>query len=97
MEYMHQQGNGTGYCDMTPESRNSSLLGNGSANTFRGEPNERNNRRVDFYVVSATLVAKQRCGKHISVAVIQHATVEEAVLSMGAPQSYIARISGSSN
>jgi hypothetical protein len=45
------------YCDMTPESRNSSLLGNGSVNIF----------------------SRKRT----------HATIEEAVLSVGAdPRLY---------
>jgi hypothetical protein len=34
------------------------------------------------YVVSAALVATQRCGNHISAAVNQHATIEEAVFSV---------------
>jgi hypothetical protein len=33
-------------------------------------------------VVLAALVATQRCGKHISAAVNQHATIEEAVFSV---------------
>jgi hypothetical protein len=37
-------------------------------------------------VVSGALIAKQRCGKHISAAVNQHATIEEAVFSAGAAQ-----------
>jgi hypothetical protein len=37
-----------------------------------------------FPVVSAALVVTQRCGKHISAAVNQHATIVEAVLSFGA-------------
>jgi hypothetical protein len=40
-------------------------------------------------MVSAALVATQRCGKHISAAVNQHATIEEAVFSVGAaPRLY---------
>jgi hypothetical protein len=35
-------------------------------------------------MVRAALVATQRCGKHISAAVNQHATVKEAVFSVGA-------------
>jgi hypothetical protein len=35
-------------------------------------------------VVSVTLVVKQRCGKHISAAVSQNATMEDAVFSVGA-------------
>jgi hypothetical protein len=56
---------------MTPESRNGSLLGN-------AEGNARNNRRAVFSAVGAALVATQRCGKHISATVNQHATPEEA-------------------
>jgi hypothetical protein len=40
-------------------------------------------------VVSAALIGMQRCGKHISIAVSQHATIEEAVFSVGvAPRLY---------
>jgi hypothetical protein len=35
-------------------------------------------------VVHTARVAKQRCGKHISAAVYQHATIEEAMFSLGA-------------
>jgi hypothetical protein len=41
---------------MKRESRNSSLLGNGLVNRFRGNEHARNNRR--------TAVSKQRMGKH---------------------------------
>jgi hypothetical protein len=44
----------------------------------------RSNRREVFSVVSVSLVATQRCGKHISAAVNQHATIEAAVFSLGA-------------
>jgi hypothetical protein len=37
-----------------------------------------------FSAVRAARVAMQQCGKHISAAVNQHATVEEAVFSVGA-------------
>jgi hypothetical protein len=47
------------------------------------EANERNNRRAVFSVVSVALIATQRCSKLISAAVIQHATIEEAVFSVG--------------
>jgi hypothetical protein len=41
-------------------------------------------------VVSAALVATQRCCKHIHAAVNQHATIEEAVFSMElAPRLYL--------
>jgi hypothetical protein len=40
-------------------------------------------------MVSAALVARQRCGKHMSAAVNQHATIEETVFSAGdAPKLY---------
>jgi hypothetical protein len=40
-------------------------------------------------VVRASLVATQQYGKHISVAVNKHATIEEAVFSVGAiPRLY---------
>jgi hypothetical protein len=38
-------------------------------------------------VVSVALAAMERCGKHISVAVNQYVTVEEAVFSEGAAPS----------
>jgi hypothetical protein len=38
-------------------------------------------------MVSVALVAMQLCGKHISVAVNQHATIEEAVFSVGRPEA----------
>jgi hypothetical protein len=40
-----------------------------------------------FPVVSTVFVAMQRCGKHISAAVNQHATIGEAVFSVGAAPS----------
>jgi hypothetical protein len=71
---------------MTPESLNSSLLGNGSVNTA-AEANA-NNRRAVFSMIRAALVAMQRCGKHLC-SVNQHATTEEAVFSVGAaPRLY---------
>jgi hypothetical protein len=73
---------------MTPEIPISSLLTNDSVNTFLRK-RIRNNRRAVFSVVCATLVAMQRCGKHISSAVNQHATLEEAVFSVrAAPRLY---------
>jgi hypothetical protein len=59
------------------------------------EANARNNRRAVFSMVSAALVVTQRCGKHMFVAANQHATVDEAMLSVEAPRGYIKRISGS--
>jgi hypothetical protein len=41
-------------------------------------------RRVVFPVVRTTGAAMQQCDKHISAAVNQHATIEEAVLYVGA-------------
>jgi hypothetical protein len=69
---------------MTPESRNSSLLGNGTVNTF---PRMQTCTRIEeqcLSVVRAALVATQRCStcKYISAAVNQHATIEEAVFSV---------------
>jgi hypothetical protein len=50
---------------------------------------KRSNRRAVFSVVNAALVAKQRCGKHISTETNQHATIEEAVFCVGtAPRLY---------
>jgi hypothetical protein len=42
------------------------------------------NRIAVLPVVRASLVATQWCDKHISAAVNQHATIEEAVFSVGA-------------
>jgi hypothetical protein len=73
---------------MTPESRNSSLLGNGSVNTVPRK-GTRNNRRAVFSAVSAALVATQQCCRHISAAVNQHAILGEAMFSVGAaPRLY---------
>jgi hypothetical protein len=73
---------------MTSESRNSSLLGNGSLNTFPRK-RKRNSRRAVFSVDSAAFVATQRCCENISAAVNQYVTIEEAVLSVGAvPRLY---------
>jgi hypothetical protein len=80
---------------MTPGSRNSSLLGSGSVNTYiPAGANVHNNITAIFSVVSAALFARQRCGKHISAAVNQHATIEKAVFSVGSSRGYIMRISG---
>jgi hypothetical protein len=68
---------------MTPESWNSSLIGK----HILAEENARNNRRAVFSLVRAALVAAQRCGKHTSTAVNQHATIKEAVFSLGAAPS----------
>jgi hypothetical protein len=49
------------------------------------EARARDNRRAMFFsVVSAALVAMQQCRKHISATVNQHATIQEAVFSVGA-------------
>jgi hypothetical protein len=70
------------YCDTTPESQNSSLLGNGSVTTFP-------RKRTRTTMVHAGLVATQWCGKHMSAAVNQHATIHGAVFSVGAtPRLY---------
>jgi hypothetical protein len=66
---------------MTPESRNSSLKGNGSVNTFLWKKT-RNNRKAVICVVHAAFAAAQRRSKHISTAVNQRATIEEAVFSV---------------
>jgi hypothetical protein len=47
------------------------------------EAKARNNRRAVFSVVRAARVAMQQCGKHFSAALNQHATIEEAVFSVG--------------
>jgi hypothetical protein len=76
------------YCDMTLESRNSSLLRNSSVN-IPAEAHERNNRTAMCSLVRAASVAMQLWGKHISAAVNQHATLEEVVFSVWAdPRLY---------
>jgi hypothetical protein len=35
------------------------------------------------------LIASQLCGKHISAAVNQHATIEEVAFFVGLPQDYV--------
>jgi hypothetical protein len=64
---------------MTPESRNSLSLGNGSVNTFPRKRTRANSTRAMFPVVRAALAVTQLCGKHISAAVSQHETIVEAV------------------
>jgi hypothetical protein len=78
---------------MTIERRNASLLVNGSVNTFRGKLTRA--RRAEFYVVSHTLVATQRCCKYISAAVNQYATIEEAVFTVGPSQAARIRVESS--
>jgi hypothetical protein len=73
---------------MTPESMNSSLLGNGSVN-IPAEANAHNSRRAVFSVVCVACSATQRFDKHISAAVNQHVTILEGVCSVGAaPRLY---------
>jgi hypothetical protein len=73
---------------MTPESRNSLLLGNGSVNTFswkrtRATTDER------CFLLSAPHSLLLNCAVNISAAVNQHATIEKALFSMGAaPRLY---------
>jgi hypothetical protein len=50
------------------------------------EANAHNNRRAVFSVANTALVAMQRRSKHIYAAVNQHATLEEALFSVGAAQ-----------
>jgi hypothetical protein len=71
------------YCDMTPESRNSSLLGNSSVNTIRWK---RTRATIEWwcFLWSAQRHCYATVRLHVSAAVNQHATVEEAVLSVGA-------------
>jgi hypothetical protein len=77
------------YYDMTPESRNSSLLGNGSRNTSPLKRTRASIQELFFSLVRAVVVETQRCGKHISAAMNQYATIKEAVFSVGAsPRLY---------
>jgi hypothetical protein len=77
---------------MTTESRNSLLLGNVSK-TYSCGRERAQPLKSGISVVSAALVAMQRCGKHISAAVNQQATIEEEVFSVGAARCYITRVS----
>jgi hypothetical protein len=67
---------------MEPESRSSSSIDNGSVN-IPAETNTCNNRRAAFSMIRSVSIARQRRGKHISAAVNQFATIEEAVFSVG--------------
>jgi hypothetical protein len=60
------------YCDMTPETIRRRL-----GELILVEANVPNNRRSVFSAIRAARVATQRCGKHISAAMNQHATIEE--------------------
>jgi hypothetical protein len=71
---------------MTPDIRNSSLLGNGSVHTFQRK-RTRDNKSAVFSVVHAARVATQRCGKHTSATVKHHAIIEEVAFSVGPPQA----------
>jgi hypothetical protein len=44
------------------------------------------NRKAVFSVIRAARVATQRCDKHVSAAVNQHAITEEAEFSVDPPQ-----------
>jgi hypothetical protein len=82
---------------MMPESRSISVLGNDFVNTF---PQKRSRAKIEerrSLWVRAKLVATQLCGKDISEAVNQHATIEEAVFSVGPPRGYKTRTSRSWN
>jgi hypothetical protein len=68
---------------MTPESWNSSLLGNGSVNTFLWNGTHATIEEQCF-LWSLPCVATQRCRKHLSAALNQNATMEEAMFSVGA-------------
>jgi hypothetical protein len=72
---------------MSPENRNSLLLGNGSANTF--PPKQTRATREERCFLWSALVAAQRYDKHISAAVSQQGEIEEVVFSVGAaPKLY---------
>jgi hypothetical protein len=70
---------------MTPESRNSSLLGNGSVNTF---PRKRAIEELCF-LWSASRALLRNVAVDISAAVNQPSIIDEAVFSFGAvPRLY---------
>jgi hypothetical protein len=70
---------------MTPESRNSSLLGNGYVNTY---PRKRTRATIEerCFLCSALRALLRNDAADISAAMNQHATIEEAVFSVGAAQ-----------
>jgi hypothetical protein len=89
----------------TLEAEKQPLLGNGPYTRNRGtrqvrcdvtQQYKRCCKRSSLWV-RAALVATQLCGKHISVAVKQHAIIEEAVFYVGPPRGYITRIPRSRN
>jgi hypothetical protein len=71
---------------MTPKSRNSLLLGNSSVNTF---PRKRTRATIEelCFLFSAPLSLLRNGAVNISAAVNQHATIDEAVFSVGAAPS----------
>jgi hypothetical protein len=76
------------YSNMTPESRNSSLLGNGLVNTF---PRKRTRATIveRCFLWSAPRTLLRNGAINISAAVNQHATIEETVFTVGtAPRLY---------
>jgi hypothetical protein len=76
------------YYDMMPERRNSSLLGNGLLNTF---PRKRTRATVEERCLlrPAPRTLLLYGAVNTSAAVNQHATIEEAVFSVGAtPRLY---------
>jgi hypothetical protein len=68
------------YCDMTPESRNSLFLGNGSVNIFALK-RTRATIAAAFSVIRTALVATQGYSKHI-FAVVKLTTVQVTTLPL---------------
>jgi hypothetical protein len=64
------------------------MLGNGSVNKFPLKRTRATIEELRFLWTASHVVATQRCGKHMSAAVNQHATIEEPVFSMGSPRVY---------
>jgi hypothetical protein len=87
----------------TVEAQKLPLLGNCQHTRSRGKRHVRCDvtqqqkrccRRHSLWVRAAFLPT-QLCGDHISAAVNEHATVEEAVFSVGPPRGYITKVSSS--
>jgi hypothetical protein len=76
------------------EAEKQTFLGNGWYTCGRGTRQATVEEQC-FPWYGAARVFTKRCGKHISAAVNQHATIEEAVFSVDQLPGYIRRISHS--
>jgi hypothetical protein len=81
--------------DKQPLLGNGPYAAEGSVTYAVTSSNNRRNIASDVLWVRMARVAAQLRNKRISAAVNQHATIEEAVFSVGSPRGYITRISRS--